>query len=126
MRSIVFDHVIEFCAQSARLFDMKNSAAAIEHLGKFERLQLAEDLWDEFAAQADSSLEPEVLQELSRRAAWRDAHPGQGKSLAEIAQSLGVHTICVGQALNSTPYSTYADSVTPTQPAGRFARCCCW
>ena len=41
-----------------------------DDLGKFERLQLAEDLWDEFAAQADSNLEPEVLQELNRRAAW--------------------------------------------------------
>jgi hypothetical protein len=27
---------------------------------------------------------------LERRAAWRDAHPTQGKSLAQIAHSLGV------------------------------------
>ena len=69
---------------------MKPTLQAIEHLGRFERLQLVEDLWDEFAAETSMETRPEVLDELERRAAWRDRHPGQGKSLAEIAQSLGV------------------------------------
>lgn len=66
------------------------SLQPIQHLGRFERLQLVEDLWDEFAAEADMENRPAVLEELQHRAAWRDTHPGQGKSLAEIAQLLGV------------------------------------
>lgn len=66
------------------------SLQPIQHLGRFERLQLVEDLWDEFAAEADRENSPAVLEELQRRAAWRDTHPNQGKSLAEIAQALGV------------------------------------
>jgi putative addiction module component (TIGR02574 family) len=69
---------------------MKNASLPVEHLGKFERLQLVEDLWDEFANESSSETRPEVIHELESRAAWRDAHPNQGKSLAQIAQSLGV------------------------------------
>ena len=69
---------------------MKPTLQPVEHLGKFERLQLVEDLWDQFAAETGSESRPEVLLELERRAAWRDAHPGQGKSLVQIAQSLGI------------------------------------
>jgi putative addiction module component (TIGR02574 family) len=69
---------------------MKATLQPVEHLGKFERLQLVEDLWDEFAIEAGAETRPEVLDELERRAAWRDANPSQGKSLAQIAQSLGV------------------------------------
>ena len=69
---------------------MKATLQSIEHLGKFERLQLAEDLWDEFAAETGPETRSDVLDELERRAIWRDAHPSQGKSLAQIAQSLGV------------------------------------
>lgn len=69
---------------------MKSTLQPVEHLGRFERLQLVEDLWDEFAAETSMETRPEVLDELERRAAWREAHPGQGKSLAQIAQSLGV------------------------------------
>lgn len=69
---------------------MKATLQPVEHLGKFERLQLVEDLWDEFAAETASETRDDVLDELERRAAWRDAHPTQGKSLAQIAQSLGV------------------------------------
>ena len=53
-------------------------------------MQLVEDLWDKFAAEKGQKTRSEVLDELKRRAAWRDTHPGQGKSLAQIAQSLGV------------------------------------
>ena len=69
---------------------MKPSLQPIAHLGRFERLQLVEDLWDEFAAETGMEMRPEILDELERRAAWRDAHPTQGKSLAQIAQALGV------------------------------------
>ncbi len=69
---------------------MKATLQSLEHLGKFERLQLVEDLWDEFAAETDAETRPVVLDELERRAAWRDKHSGEGKLLAEIAQSLGV------------------------------------
>ena len=70
---------------------MKTALQPIEHLGKFERLQLVEDLWDDFASDSGPETRPEVLDELARRSAWRDSHPNQGKSLFQIAQSLGVH-----------------------------------
>ncbi len=69
---------------------MKPSLQPIAHLGRFERLQLVEDLWDEFAAETGMENRPEILDELERRAAWRDAHPTQGQSLAQIALALGV------------------------------------
>jgi putative addiction module component (TIGR02574 family) len=69
---------------------MKPTLQPVQHLGKFERLQLVEDLWDEFATEASAEPGDDVLGELERRAAWRDAHPAQGKSLAQIAQALGV------------------------------------
>lgn len=69
---------------------MKASLQPIEHLGRFERLQLVEDLWDKFVAERGIEARPEVLDELERRAAWRNARPDHGKSLAQIAQSLGV------------------------------------
>ena len=70
---------------------MKTALQPIEHLGKFERLQLVEDLWDDFASDSGPETRPEVLDELARRATWRDSHPNQGKSLMQIAQSLGVN-----------------------------------
>lgn len=69
---------------------MKATLQPVEHLGKFERLQLVEDLWDEFAAETGPETRDDVLDELESRATWRDAHPDQGKSLVQIAQSLGV------------------------------------
>lgn len=51
---------------------------------------MVEDPWDEFAAETGMESRPEVLDELERRASWRDAHPARGKNLAQIAQSLGV------------------------------------
>ena len=69
---------------------MKPNLQPVAHLGRFERLQLVEDLWDEFAAETSMENRPEVLDELERRAAWREVHPMQGKSLTEIAQALGV------------------------------------
>jgi len=69
---------------------LKPNLQPVAHLGRFERLQLVEDLWDEFAAETSLENRPEVLDELERRAVWRDAHPAQGKSLAQLAQALGV------------------------------------
>lgn len=69
---------------------MKPTLQPVAHLGRFERLQLVEDLWDEFAAESGFESSPDVLDEMERRAVWRDAHPAQGKSLAQIAQTLGV------------------------------------
>jgi putative addiction module component (TIGR02574 family) len=70
---------------------MKTTLQPLEHLGRFERLQLVEDLWDEFSAESTPETRPEVLDELVRRANWRDSHPPAGKSLAQIAETLGVH-----------------------------------
>ncbi|MCY1347418.1 putative addiction module component [compost metagenome] len=69
---------------------MSITTEQIEQLGRFERLQLAEDLWDRFAAESMPETDSEVLDELERRARWRDEHPSPGKTLAEIAQGLGV------------------------------------
>ena len=71
---------------------MNNALESIAHLGKFERLQLAEDLWDEFASElSQEPIAPGVLEELGRRAQWRDDNPGQAKTLSEIAKNLGIH-----------------------------------
>jgi len=71
---------------------MNNALKSIAHLGKFERLQLAEDLWDEFASSLSQvPIAPDVLAELERRAQWRDDNPGQAKTLADMANTLGVH-----------------------------------
>ena len=67
---------------------MKTALQPIEHLGKFERLRLVEDLWDEFANESSPETRQDVLDESERRAAWRDSNPHQGKSLMQIARSL--------------------------------------
>ena len=69
---------------------MNPALQAIAHLGRFERLELVQELWNEFAAESGLENRPQVLDELACRASWRDAHPEQGKSLAQIAQLLGV------------------------------------
>lgn len=69
---------------------MKPSLLPVEHLGKFERLQLVEDLWGEFAAEVGVETRPEVLDELERRAHGRDNQADRSKSLPQIAQTLGV------------------------------------
>ncbi len=69
---------------------MSISVEQIDQLGRFERLQLVEDLWDRFAAESISEVSVEVLDELERRARWCREHPGQDKTLAQIAESLGI------------------------------------
>ena len=67
---------------------MKITLQPIEHLGRFERLQLVEDLWDEFSVESTPETRSEVLDELARRANWRDSNPTAGKILAQIAEML--------------------------------------
>jgi len=69
---------------------MAITAEQIDRLGRFEQLQLAEDLWDRFAEQATPETDAEVLDELERRARWCREHPAQGKTLAQIAEQLGI------------------------------------
>jgi putative addiction module component (TIGR02574 family) len=69
---------------------LKPSLQIVAHLGRLERLQLVQDLWDEFAAESGMENRPEVLDELERRAAGREAQPAPGHSLAQLAQALGV------------------------------------
>ena len=59
-------------------------------LSVHERLQLVEDLWDSIAEDSLPPISDEVYEEVCRRAAWADAHPGHGKSLEQIAEKLGV------------------------------------
>lgn len=69
---------------------MRITSEQIEQLGRFERLQLAEDLLDRFAEEATPEADPAVLDELERRARWREANPHDGRTLAQIAAGLGV------------------------------------
>jgi putative addiction module component (TIGR02574 family) len=62
----------------------------IDQMGRFEQLQLAEDLWDRFAAEASPETDEAVLDELERRARWCREHPAQGKTLMQIAEALGI------------------------------------
>lgn len=62
----------------------------LDQLGRFERLQLVEDLWDGFASECSAESEAAVLNELEHRAAWSRAHPEQDKTLQQVAQSLGI------------------------------------
>ncbi len=62
----------------------------LAHLGTQEKLQLVEDLWDSIDQDAIPIMTDDTHQELLRRCAWSDAHPGQGVTLAQIAGGLGV------------------------------------
>lgn len=65
----------------------------IQDLSTAEKLDLVELLWDDIAhasAQSDIPVDEETRAEVLRRAAWREANPGPGKSLEEIVQTLGV------------------------------------
>ena len=63
----------------------------IEKLTPVEKLDLVEVLWDGIARERAQIPIPEATErEVLRRAAWRQSHPGRGKSLEEIVQALGV------------------------------------
>ena len=64
---------------------------SLEHLSVEEKLQLVEDLWDDIAEQKNPlSVTLASRAEVMRRAAWRDAHPGPGKTLDQIILEAGV------------------------------------
>jgi len=48
---------------------MRSALHPLEHLGKFERLQLVENLQDELANKSSPETRPEVLDEWQRHAA---------------------------------------------------------
>ena len=63
----------------------------IEKMTPAEKLDLVEVLWDDIArTRAHVPISEETKAEVLRRAAWRDSHPGRGKSLEEIVQALGI------------------------------------
>lgn len=64
---------------------------SLDHLTVEEKLQLVEDLWDEIAEQKPPvPVSQATRAEVMRRAAWRDAHPGHGKTLDQIILEAGV------------------------------------
>lgn len=64
---------------------------AIQDLSPAEKLDLVEHLWDDIArTHANVPITDEVKTEVLRRAAWRQSHPGHGKSLEDIVNALGV------------------------------------
>lgn len=64
---------------------------SLEHLTVEEKLQLVEDLWDDIAEQKKPIPISQATQaEVMKRAAWRDANPGRGKTLDQIIQEAGI------------------------------------
>ena len=62
----------------------------LSHLGSHEKLQLVEDLWDSIDQAQVPAMSDEIHDELLRRVAWIDAHPGQDITVAQLASKLGV------------------------------------
>jgi len=63
---------------------------SLAHLSVEEKLQLVEDLWDDIEQKSMPSVSKATQLEVMRRAAWRDAHPGPGKTIDEIVADIGV------------------------------------
>ena len=63
---------------------------SLNHLSVEEKLQLVEDLWDDIDTALMPPMSDALKQELDRRVAWADANPSTGRSLDDIALSLGV------------------------------------
>ncbi|RYH20130.1 MAG: addiction module protein, partial [Alcaligenaceae bacterium] len=63
---------------------MNANLKTLAHLSVEEKLQLVEDLWDDIAEQKKPRSSDETRREVLRRIAWRDTHPGPGKSLDQI------------------------------------------
>lgn len=70
--------------------NMRLKVEQIEQMGRFEQLQLVEDLWDRFAAETAPETDETVLDELERRARWCREHPNQSRTLTQIAEALGI------------------------------------
>ena len=62
----------------------------LAYLGPTEKLQLVEDLWDSIDQDAIPAISEATHEELVRRAAWTDAHPGTEVRVEQIATKLGV------------------------------------
>ena len=62
----------------------------LNHLSVEEKLQLVEDLWDDIAEQKAIPVSQATQTEVMKRAAWRDANPGHGKTLDQLIQGAGV------------------------------------
>jgi putative addiction module component (TIGR02574 family) len=60
-------------------------------LGKYEKFEVIEQLWDSIDADENAAPMSDALhKELERRAQWTAQHPGQGKTVEQIAAGLGV------------------------------------
>ena len=62
----------------------------LAYMGPSEKLQLVEDLWDSIDQDAFPVISEATHEELVRRAAWTDAHPGTEVNVEQIAAKLGV------------------------------------
>ncbi len=61
-------------------------------LGKYEKFEVIEQLWDSIDADNNAPPMSDALHnELERRAQWSAQNPGQGKSIQKIAADLGVN-----------------------------------
>jgi putative addiction module component (TIGR02574 family) len=69
---------------------MNAIAEQIQVMGVHEKMQLVSDLWDSIEATLISPMTKEVKRELDERRAWALANPGQGRTLSQIADGLGV------------------------------------
>ena len=63
---------------------------SLNHLSVEEKLQLVEDLWDDIAEQKAIPVSQVTQIEVMKRAAWRDANPGHGKTLDQIILEAGI------------------------------------
>jgi putative addiction module component (TIGR02574 family) len=63
---------------------------SLSHLSVEEKLQLVEDLWDDIAEHEKGATSDAARAEVLRRAAWRDANPGAGRSLDQILADAGM------------------------------------
>jgi putative addiction module component (TIGR02574 family) len=60
-------------------------------LGKYEKFELIEQLWDSIDADENAPPMSDALHaELEKRLLWAQQHPGQGKTIEQIAAGLGV------------------------------------
>jgi putative addiction module component (TIGR02574 family) len=60
-------------------------------LGKYEKFEVIEQLWDSIDADENAApMSDALFNELERRKQWSAQNPGQGKTIQEIAAGLGV------------------------------------
>jgi putative addiction module component (TIGR02574 family) len=60
-------------------------------LGKYEKFEVIEQLWDSIDADENAApISDALFNELERRKQWSAQNPGQGKTIQQIAASLGV------------------------------------